>query len=63
MKKKKKAVESYLQAIRNKVGKDESVIMLCGNGSFPPSPDDEDSVPTGSKKAFLEEKCWEAHNK
>jgi hypothetical protein len=32
-------------------------MVLCGNGSFPPLSKDEDSVPTGSKKAFLDEKC------
>ena len=39
------------------------MMMMCGNGSFPPSPKDEDSVPTRSKKAFLGEKCGGAQNK
>jgi hypothetical protein len=47
---KRKAVDSYFQAIQNKVGKDRSVIMLYGNRSFPPSSKDEDGVPTGSMK-------------
>ena len=47
------AVDSYFQAIQNKVGKDMSFIMLYGDGSFLPSSKDEDSVPTGSEKAFL----------
>ena len=53
---KTKAVDSYFQAIRSKVGKDKSVIMLYGNGSFPPSSEDEDSVLRGSKKTFHDEK-------
>ena len=47
--KKRKAVDSYLHAIRNTVGKDKSVIMPYGNRSFPPSSKDE--------------KRWGAHNK
>jgi hypothetical protein len=60
--KKRKAVDSYFQGIRNKIGKDKSVVMLYGNGRFPLSKD-EDSVPMGSKKAFLDEKCLETQNK
>jgi hypothetical protein len=55
--KKRKAADSYFQATRNK-----NVMMLHSNRRFPPSSID-DSVPTGSKKAFLDEKCWEAQNK
>ena len=52
--KKKKAADSYFQATQNKVGKDMCAIMLYGNGSFPLSPKDEDSAPTGSmKRHFL----------
>ena len=47
---KRKAVDSYFQAMQNKVGKDRSVLMLYGNRSFPPSSKDEDGVPTGSMK-------------
>ena len=54
--KKTKAVDSYFQAIWSKVGKDKSVLMLYGNGSFPLSSKDEDSVLRGSKKAFPDEK-------
>jgi len=54
--KKRRAVDSYFQVIRNTVGKHESVIMLYGNGSFPPSSEDKDSVPRGSKKTFHDEK-------
>ena len=51
--KKRRAANSYFQAIRNKVGRDTSVVMLYDNGSFPPSPEDEDSVLTGSMKRHL----------
>ena len=52
--KKKKAADSYFQATQNRVGKDRCAIMLYGNGSFPLSPKDEDSAPTGSmKRHFL----------
>jgi len=61
--KKRKAVDSYFQAIRNKVGKDTSVVMLYSNDCFPPWSKEEDSASTGSKKAFLDEKCWGAQNK
>ena len=61
--KERNAVDSYFQAIRNKAGSDKSIIMPHGNGSFPPSSKDEDSVPTRSKKAFLGEKCCGAQNK
>ena len=61
---KRKTVDSYFQAIQNKVGKDRSVIMLYGNRSFPPSSKDEDCVPTGSmKRHFFDEKCKRARNK
>jgi hypothetical protein len=50
----RKAVDSNFKAIRDKVGKDESVMVLCSNGSFPPSSNDEDSVPTGNmRRHFL----------
>jgi hypothetical protein len=45
--KKRKAVDSYFQAIRNKVGKDTSVVMLYGNDCFPPWSKHEDSASTG----------------
>ena len=61
--KKRRAVDSYFQAIKDKVREDTNVMMLCGNGRFPPSSKDEDSVPTRSKKAFLGEKCCGAQNK
>ena len=52
--KKRRAVDSYFQAIKDKVRGDTNVMMLCGNGSFPPSSKEEDSVPTGSiKRHFL----------
>jgi hypothetical protein len=51
--KKRKAVDSYFHAIRNTVGKDRSVIMPYGNGSFPRPSKDEDSVPRGSMKRHL----------
>ena len=51
--KKRRAVNSYFQTIRNKAGKDKSVVMLYDNGSFPPWPEDEDSVSTGSMKRHL----------
>jgi len=38
-------------------------MVLGGNGRFPPSSEDEDSVPTGSQKAFLDEKCGGAQNR
>ena len=50
---KRKAVDSYFHAIRNTVGKDRSVIMPYGNGSFPRPPKDEDSLPRGSMKRHL----------
>jgi hypothetical protein len=37
------AVDFSFQTYQNK-----NVMMLCGDGSFPPSPEDEDSVPRGS---------------
>ena len=51
--KKRKAVDSYFHAIRNTVGKNRSVIMPYGNGSFPRPSKDEDSVPRGSMKRHL----------
>jgi len=39
--KKRMVVDSFFQAIRNKVGKYKSVIMLHGNGKFPPSKDED----------------------
>ena len=48
--KKGKAVDSYFQAIRNKVGKDKVVMMVYSKGSFPQSSKGEDSAPMGSMK-------------
>jgi len=51
---KRKTVGSHFQATRNKVEKDKRVIMLYGNGGFPPSSKEENSVLTGSmKRHFL----------
>jgi hypothetical protein len=51
---KRETVGSHFQAIRNKVKKDKSVIMLYGNGGFPPSSKEENKVSTGSmKRHFL----------
>jgi hypothetical protein len=36
------------KAEEDNVGKATSVIMLYGDGSFPPSPKDDESAPTGS---------------
>ena len=52
--KKRKAVDSYFQAIG-----DRNVMMLYGNGRFPPPPENEDSVPTGSQKAFPDRSAGE----
>ena len=52
--KKGKAVDSYFQAIG-----DRNVMMLYGNGRFPPPPENEDSVPTGSQKAFPDRSAGE----
>ena len=60
--KKRRAVDSYFQPIKDKVRGDTNVMMLHSNRRFPPSSID-DSVSTGSKKAFLDEECWEAQNK
>ena len=59
--KKKKAADSYFQATQNKVGKDMCAIMLYGNGSFPLSPKDEDSAPTGSMKRHFLTRGAEEH--
>jgi hypothetical protein len=40
--KKRMVVDSFFQAIRNKVGKYKSVFMLHGNGKCLPSSKDED---------------------
>ena len=50
----REAVDSNSKAMRDKVGNDESVMVLCSNGSSPPSSNDEDSVPTGNmRRHFL----------
>ena len=38
-------------------------MVLGGNERFPPSSEDEDSVPKGSQKAVLDEKCGRAQNR
>ena len=58
---KRKTVDSYFQAIQNKVGKDRSVIMLYGNRRFPPSSKDEDDVPTGAIKGIFLPRSAEEH--
>ena len=39
----RKAVVSYVPPMTGR-----NVMMLCGDGRFPPSPEEEGSVPTGS---------------